>query len=261
MSTKPSGGGKNGSPFFEIKDSILIAKLFDIATRHFIPVTLWLKNQTLKFEAELTVEVREYKTSVAILPESVSPESFNELLAVQQSNEILGSLIIDSTTFFFKTTTKPIGADREYVRFLIPASVFKLQRRTNLRIPFQRNLAPKVTVFDPTRTWDPTKAVSNKELILLRMLDLSAGGCAVAARIEEKDKFAAGTLLHDLRFLLRTMEIVTEAVVRHVVETVNDKGQPMLRVGLQFKDLRIDFAKHISLFVEDESRKIFTLLQ
>ncbi|MBI3543468.1 MAG: PilZ domain-containing protein [Deltaproteobacteria bacterium] len=260
MSEKPKGGGKNDSPFFEVKDPILIAKIFDVATRHHHKVTLWLKAQTVKFEAELTYDERVYKNMVCKPPLGFDLPGLYNLLANQGSSEILGSINIEHTNFFFKTTCNST-ADDKYIHLGMPPSIFKLQRRQAMRIPFQRNFAPTLSVFDPTKTFDSSKPIVKGDILAMRMLDLSVGGCGVAAKIDEADKFAKGTKLRDLRFLVRGMEIVAEGEVKHVLKTTNDRGKPMLRVGIQFGQLKMDYETVIGQFVLDESRKIFTLLQ
>ncbi|MBI3555715.1 MAG: PilZ domain-containing protein [Deltaproteobacteria bacterium] len=257
MSAKPPGGKK--PDFFEIKESIMIAKIFDIATRHHIKVTVWLKNQSIKFETELSQAYRESKMVAVDFPPEVTPESFDEAVLAQASQEILGSFQIDQTNFFFKTVCHP-RSHPKLLRLSLPQSIYKLQRRVNLRIPFSRQVAPKLTMFDPGKTLSASHAITDKDVLAYRMLDISAGGCGIAAKLEEKAKFKVGTPLHDIRFSIRGMDIVAEGHVKHVVEISSDVGKPILKVGIQFQGLKMQFDKHIVKFVLDESRKLFTLL-
>lgn len=246
--------------FFEIKDAIMIARIFDVAVRHKIKLTLWLKNQSLKFEAEFSQTYRESKTIAVGLPPDITYPIFEAAIKNQGSDDVLGSLQIDQTNFFYKT----VCLEKNHtglVRMQLPTSIYKMQRRVNLRIPFSRQLAPTLTLFDPAKKLDPNVAISPKDLLKFRMLDLSGGGCGIAAKIDDKQKLAVDTLIHDIRFIILGMEIVTDGVVKHVGETKNDVGKPMLKVGIQFQSLKMDYDKHIVKFVLDESRKIFTLLQ
>ncbi len=237
----------------------MIAKIFDIATRHHIKVTVWLKNQSIKFETELSQAYRESKMIVIDFPPDVTDLAFEEGVAAQGSNDILGSFQIDQTNFFFKTVCHP-KSHPKLLRLGLPTSIYKLQRRVNLRIPFSRQVAPKLTLFDPGKTLSANHAITDKDILAYRMLDISAGGCAIAAKVDEKAKFTIGTLVHDIRFNIRGMDIIAEGSVKHVVEIASDTGKPILKVGLQFKGLKMQFDKHIVKFVLDESRKLFTLL-
>ena len=257
MAAKSTGSKK--PDFFEIKDAIMIARIFDVATRHHIKVTLWLKNQSIKFETELSAAFRESKMIAVDFPPEVTDASFKEALKAQGTDEILGSFQIDQTNFFFKTACHS-KSHPKLLRLSLPVSVYKLQRRLNLRITFTRQFAPKLTMFDPGKKLDTGKAITDKDILAFRMLDISAGGCAIAAKTEEKPKFALNTPVHDIRFNIRGLDIAAMGTVKHLVEIQSDVGKPILKVGIQFQGLKMQFDKHIVKFVLDESRKLFTLL-
>jgi hypothetical protein len=67
-------------------------------------------------------------------------------------------------------------------------------------------------------------------------------------------------MLHNIRFKLKGVAIEGEGKVIHVKEGKNDKGQPMLKVGVEFIGLAPQHEKAIVQFALDESRRLFSLL-
>ncbi|MEW6056364.1 MAG: PilZ domain-containing protein [Bdellovibrionota bacterium] len=257
--TKKSTDDENKPQFFEIKEKPMIHKIFDVLVRHNIPVTLWLKNQTLRFETTFVKLNADLKNLTTGIPGDVGEARLTASIKAQGNEEILGSFQVDAVNFFFKSKYIA-GNDLAYFAVALPEQLYKLQRRQNLRIPFARERAPVLTMADPTKDYGPSKAISEEDLLSFRVLDLSAGGVAIAAEMDHKDKFKRGLKLADLRFTLKDAQIIASGVVAYASEKKNEKGHAYIKVGVKFNPLKAQYDRQIVQFVLDESRRVFSLL-
>lgn len=248
---------KNEVPFTQVKDEALIAKLLDTLGKHKLPMTFWFKEQSLRFESEVFQYLQHLKKLMIKLPTDIGADAFSQAIQAQGTPQIFSSFQVDTVNYFFKTDVLELMAPDAF-RVEIPKEVFKLQRRANLRIPFKRHEAPRVTCIHP-KSMDK-KTINDSDILQFRMLDLSAGGIAVAAPLETKDDLPLGKIIKDLRFNLKGNEISCTAVVRHHKDAENDQGKPIIRVGLQFTALRPQFERVIAQYVMDESRRMFSIL-
>lgn len=235
----------------------MIVKILDVACRHKILVTLWTKNQSIKFETRIESFMVHLKRLYVQFPVTVSPSQFDEAIA-QHGADLLGSFQIDTVNFFIKS--KLLVKGEKSLQIEVPKEIYKLQRRANLRIPFQRKMAPKLTLYSPAKEFDPDAPIDEKDILAFRVIDVSAGGVAIATKVEDKALFTKDKMIHDIRFRIRGIEIVAQGLVKHTAEILNEQGKPILKVGIQFHALKAQYEKHIVQFVLDESRKLFSLL-
>lgn len=254
----------SNTEFFKISDTALIIKILTICNKHGISVVIWFKDQSLRFDTKVHHYYQHIQKLAFVLPESVPPAALKEALAAQKSNDIFISFQIDTVNFFIKAQVSGVADEAKVpqLSILIPKEIYKLQRRANLRIPFKRTEAPRLTCYDPSKgSMDPKAKMHNeKDILAFRMLDVSAGGFAISVAADMEERFKIGTIVEDVRFLIKGTEIACKAVVRHIRKSKNDRGQTIVRVGLQYSALKSEFEKSISAFVLDESRKQFSLL-
>ncbi len=245
--------------FFEIKDEAIITKVLRITADHAIPVTVWFKEQELKFETKASKFLQHIKSLCFTLPDEVTPDQLQNVFIKQGSQDILASFRIETINFFMKTTFAGFE-DTKTFQLDIPKKIFKIQRREYLRIPFKRAMAPKMTVYDPRLKYNPRRDIKPDEVLEFRVVDVSIGGVAIAAKVEDKEFLTKGTMLYDIRFKIRGSEIIAEGIIAHVFETLNDQEKKILQVGIRFTDLPKRSEQIISQFALDEGRKLFTLL-
>lgn len=248
---------KKENVFTPVNEASSILKILETITRHKVPVTVWFKEQSLLFETYFSEYLPNLKRLSLFLPLSVGAEAFSAALKQQGSMGILISFQVDTVQYFGKITVLNVMPP-DAIRVEVPKEIFKLQRRANLRIPFKRQDAPKVSCTHPSA--ERKMALADSDILHFRMLDISAGGMSIAAPMEQKDVLAIGKIIKDVRFHLKGTDISCSAVVRHHKGAENDQGQPMLRVGLQFTSLRPQFERWIASFVMDESRRVFSIL-
>ena len=250
---------KADSKFFEIKDQSVIAKVFSVSSKNKAQVTLWLKDQTLKFETVLSHYFQKIKRLSFDLPPGVTEETLKEALAAEKTSTIFGSFQLQSTPFFFKADFIG-GTPGNKFELRTPQSIFKMQRRASLRVPFARREAPRLTIINPMLDLNGVTTVKDADVLAYRVLDISAGGIGIAAPLAHEEMLKIGIVLKDMRFSIKGLEIVATGIVRFVASSTNDQGQPALRIGIQFQALKPQYDKHIARFVFDESRHLFSLI-
>ncbi|MGE4232481.1 MAG: PilZ domain-containing protein [Bacteriovoracia bacterium] len=244
--------------FFEIKDESIVAKVMDLANRHSILLTMWTKDQSVRFETQFVQFFQHLKRMGVQFPVTMNEIQFNDAFSKQGTPDIMGSFQLENVNFFFKTEFMGL-ATNHVVQLTTPKSIFKMQRRSNLRIPFPRLQAPKLTMFDPRKEMDPKKAIKEEDILAFRIVDLSVGGLGIAAKPTDREFLPKGIELKDLRFKLRGQDVVVSGIVRHFFDTTNDKNEPMIKVGIEFKGLQPKYERIIAQFVLEESRKLFSL--
>ncbi|GEM_PF-1557996 len=248
---------KNDVAFTLVKDEALIAKLLEALGRHKVPLTFWFKEQSLRFESDFFQYLQHLKKLLIRLPIEVGEAAFSGAIKAQGTPQIFASFQIDTVNYFFKTDVLELMAPDAF-RIEIPKEIFKLQRRANLRIPFKRHEAPKVSCIHPDAA--NKKAILDSDLMQFRMLDISAGGIALAVPTEQQEHMGLGRIIKDLRFQLKGTELNCTAIVRHHKAAENEQGKTFIRVGLQFTTLRPQNEKAIAQFVLEESRRMFSIM-
>lgn len=245
--------------FFEIKDEALIIKVFDLAHRHKTIFTMWFKSQSIRFDSRITQFLLYLKRLTFQFPVTVNENEFLDAFKSQGTPEIMASFSIDTTNFFLKT--RYVGMPHPNVFQLeLPQQIYKMQRRSYVRIPFTRTTAPKLTILDPRRSMDAKDTLTPKDYLHFRILDVSIGGLAIAAPVESKDIFNVGAKFHDMRFKIKGAELMADGAVIHVFETFSDQKKPMIQIGIQFIHLQQRYEKLIAQFALDESRRLFSSL-
>lgn len=246
---------RTANSFVEEKDEAVIARVLAAAARKKLPASLWLKVPDFKYEAIFTDYFQHSWRLALTAPSGVELEG---------EQEVIASFQVDAHYFFFRTVSVQ-GRHAGRISLAIPRSLYRLQRRATLRIPFSRSVAPKLTALDPEKTRPggsgAAREVVDESLILsFRVLNISAGGVAIAVLPSQKSKFRVGLRLEDMRFKIRGTEISASGLVRNIVDAKNERGQPLVRVGVQFERIRHDYERLIARFVLEESRRIFTLV-
>lgn len=263
MATRKTGGTAEKNPgkprFFEVRDETTVVKILDAAYDSRAPVVIWLKDQSIKFDSRIVQHARHLKLLSFYFPASVPEPRFLETIHAQKRPEFFATFQVEGINFFLRGDFYS-KTDKNAFQAPIPHSIFKLQRRANLRITLKREQAPRVTFFDPQKYFRVSQPISDKDLLAFRILDVSAGGISFAIRPEEKGRFHAEQKLKDLRFRIKGIDISVDAIVRHVVDTVNDQGKHVAKVGVKFSGLKAPQEKAIVQFVLEESRKIFSSL-
>ena len=245
--------------FQEINDLDYIQKVFGIISNHGIRVTLWLKNKKFRMECTDSRFLKADGMLALKYPAFLDLDQFLAAAAMpENANEVMAVTLVEGANLFLKMSL--VRAQNMFLVFKVPNSLYKLQRRANLRIPFASNNAPKLVLLDPEKAKDLKAKLKKTDFMEFRVLDISPGGIAFQASLSEASRFATGNSIDDLRFKLRNIDILARGIIRHSSAAIGDYNKPVLVVGLQFISLHTHYETHIAQFVMEESRRMFTLL-
>jgi hypothetical protein len=244
--------------FSEIRDEAVIARVLDVAQRKRVPLTLWLKKQSVKFDTHFAYYLQFLRKLAVQLPSTINLEEFSAALSQQGSEEIFGSFQVDTVFYFFKTPC--MLRERNAMPIEVPRRLYKLQRRAHMRLPFERQNAPKLRMFDPSRTFPDMRLPLPEESTEYRVLDLSLGGVGIAVKQDEGPFFKPGRVVHDVKVSVKGISINTDCIVQNRIPSANDQGTPILRIGLRFLKLENTTQQLLANYVIDECRRRFTIL-
>jgi hypothetical protein len=211
------------------------------------PVMLWTRNQEHVIHTHLTLVSDVDKVLYVWVPKDVDPRQFMDELARNGISECFFSISLSRAVVFFKAAFKDF--DPGGFRFRIPKQLFKVQRRKDMRFPIPDGFVLKVEYRDPLL---PDSFVTRK------VIDLSAGGMAIAVPAHEAPVYVVGLVLKQFTFTLRGKKLVVDAEVRYAREQPEDSRLPGLKVGVQFQDLRASDSQYIASYVFEESRKFLS---
>src|SRR4051812_23312561 len=111
--------------FFEIKDSAMITKILDVTVRYKVPVTLWLKEQSIRLETKITAYDKAEGTIKFSLGGTLSTEDFEKAIKSQGEGVVFGSFQIDGVNFFVKTPFMCVD-DKKLIQIEAPKQIYKL---------------------------------------------------------------------------------------------------------------------------------------
>ncbi len=244
------------SKFVEVKDESRIAKAFKVASVDKVFLTFWFKNQNLKFDSTVIEYLPNTKKIHLQFPVTVNEVELLRNIQTQGTNDIFGSMRIGAENFFFKTQLTDVRTSMLIMN--VPDSVYRLQRRMHLRIPFPRKLAPKLFMPDPTKPFQEDIILKEEQMLFFRVLDVSVGGLSIAVALTQRNLFSSNQILKQLLFKIRGREILTNGEVRYIMDTQSDQGKSMAKIGIKFIALKPAYEKVIVQFVLDESRALFS---
>lgn len=220
-------------------------------SRMLASVMVWTRDQKNVIRTHLSSVLTGEKILQLLLPKGFDAAAFEEDLVSRGEKECFFSVSLIQASIFFRSTY--IGPQRTFLLFRFPERVFKIQRRHNLRLPLVEGQNLKVEFDDPLF---PETRLQRK------CWDISATGCSILIREDEKIPYQPHTLLKNLRLTIGERTIQMDAEVRHVspvpgaTQATSSKPKE-LRVGLQFVNLRPGDEQHIAGYVMEETRKYY----
>ena len=245
--------------FYPIKETVVMSRMLELSVKRKSIVTVWLKKQALKFESSfIGYYPNLQRLFLAPLPNDVSSEQFFKLLDAQPARTIFGSLTIQAVMFFFRMTIEQNRGERG-LQISLPIELYKLQRRQYPRIPFERKVAPTISLVKPSKRLLKGPPGPG-DFLKFRILDVSVGGISFAVAPEHHHLFTLDTFIEEMHFTIKHFDMRSEGRVTYVSKLLNDFEKTFFRIGVEFYDLHVDFEKHIGRFIEEESRNLFSMM-
>lgn len=242
----------NNSPFEEILDPAIHRSILNTAFKTSLSFNFWNKEKTLLFDAKISGITKE--RIFFELPPSISDQAWDSAFssvtvnAPSDDQYLFAKALVEKTVLFFKF----LVAQREIrtIKLYPTPQIFKLQRRTNLR----------VRVSFVNKMFMEYEIGNRPGLVKNRIFDISSGGLSFVCKEEDESLYTNGTELKKIEFKLLGRTIQTDGVVRHTMKTRDESRMPVLKVGIQFSNMSPESVKLIEAHVEEESKYMFSAL-
>jgi hypothetical protein len=242
-----SGGAKADRPreFNPVEDPIEARKLIKEGSRNLAPAMIWAKEQKYVINTALSVYDEPERILYASIPPDIGADAFIAQLDGLGSRDCFFSVSLARANIFFRA--RLLGFDAGGFKFQAPETIFKVQRRRDMRlfIPFGRVV--RIELTDPTF---PEQKLSKK------IFDISARGLSFIVTDAEAPLFPAGALLKSMFFSIGSRKIVCDGEVRHTRAQPANSAQPGHKVGVSFTRIGAGDQGWIAAYVFEESRKI-----
>ena len=239
------------SPFKEVAAALEQRELLEDAIKYRWPVTIWTKKKERFINDAI---LRSYDPALGLeleIPVDSQGQSFIQFVKSQDYctcylnfGTIRGGIFL-STNF----VTERVSEKRALLSLEYPGEFFKVQRRTNARLPIR----PPFLLLVKLRTEDVSHYIQRK------VSDISIGGLAMLTTPQEAAFFSRGKSLHEVKFVLRQKSFTTTAEVRHS-RVVNEQKLAQLLVGIRFTALDKKDTTFLETFVAEEMQSQFAQL-
>jgi hypothetical protein len=180
-------------------------------------------------------------------PKSLLIADLEKALVEDHRKTCLFSLSSDRANLFFKASYIRYTAYELF--FVRPKELYKVQRRMHYRLSIPETDRAFLQIDDPLFR----EGVRQRELH-----DISAGGASFKILADEAPLYSKGMQIAVL-IQLAEHTIKAKAVVRNLINIperlITQKGDPSIRVGIEFEELAEKHRKDIASFVLQRARK------
>jgi hypothetical protein len=209
--------------------------------------TIWSRSQKHMIKSHLSMYSAAEDVLYFAIPTNEDIREFVRDLHGGGNEECLFSISLPHANIFFKSDF--IAVDAPGLKFKVPARIFKVQRRAEMRFTIPLDYKIRVEFSDP---------LFPEKVLIKEIIDISATGLAFLASVNEQPMFVKGSRLRDLKFKIRGREIRVDAEVRHAV-SLSSRGAKNsgFKIGISFIGIRPGESQHIAVFVFDECRRLY----
>lgn len=233
----------NEAPFEAAKPEETVALLQSAVARK-SKLQCWSPGQKHSYTSRI-VKVNEAAGTVAVSISKEFPggDEFEAALGREAIEEILFSLHLPTDIIFFKGEIRRGETGFFTARVKVP--VFKIQRREALRLPISAASPRSVSITSDL-------GVNYRA----DLVNISEGGIGISmANKSEFDALSSIKTVIGVSFEVNTIQINTQAMVRHGFEAGSSMIKKAYRLGLAFKDMEPKMKDRLSQLVFEESAK------
>jgi hypothetical protein len=238
-SVPPPGLSANDRDSFRlVSDASALDDTFIDAVRGKVPLSMFSEDLQTSFK----LNPKKYDPiSKALRAEFQTPPPDSALEKLKAGAVFFANINLKRGRAFLKANQFEVSSTGDLTLF-ITEPLFQVQRRAFARLP----ISPGSFVSLRTGAGD---WIAQGEI-----LDMSAGGLALAVDGETTRELKAGMVLGDLRFLIVAREIIIpEATIRHVMRMPNNPK--VLKVGIEFNSMKPSDKSFVNMYVYRESLK------
>lgn len=214
------------------------------------PTNIWTVDQIYRFDSKITELSAVEKGLYCWKPNTFDRKKFFDELLAKNTKDCFFSVSLTRATLFFKA--KFLDETDVSLKFSIPSSFFKVQRRENMRHLVYRD--PKAWVDFP----DP---LFPEKMLRKKLYDVSAGGLAFLVTTHDAPLFASGLELAHFQFSIKDRIITATSEVLHSKPCKGEQKDLGTKVGVKFRDITAADKNFISGYVFEESQKLFSRLK
>ena len=211
---------------------------------------IWTKDQKFVFNTNL-IHVSSSTSALYIaVPKDFDETDFGAHLK-KGKTDCFFNVTHPRASFFFKAPSR--GPDAFGYCFDLPESLYKLQRRSNMRYLIQSPYTMKVEFPNPL-----SGGLSPGELVVRKIADLSAGGMSFFVSELDAPLFPKDMILGPMKFKVRLETVTVRGQVQNTRLVFDSSKENKMRVGIKFIDLKKADEHLISEFVMQENRKFLS---
>lgn len=230
--------------FQKFEDPTEIFKFLQEGSKTLSETLIWTKNQEQIIQTYCNGLDGDTKCIHTWCPKTLSGMSLKTQVDQTGQNEFYFNLSLPAANLFFKTNL--VSGNDTSLQFLIPNIVYKLQRRSYLRLKITNDKAITLWFKDPIFT---------ESKIHKQILDLSAGGLSFSILEQEESLYFPGMKLQGIEFMLQKKTILCEGEVRYFKPLKTHTELRGIKIGVRFLQLQEKDSQHIARFVFEENRK------
>ena len=216
-----------------------------VATR--AKLSIWTEGQKHSFTSRVQNVTDQGRLLYVNVPKESEGAAFEEAVIKAGIHECMFGLHLPTDLVYFKGEMR--RSDATSINFKVEMPIYKLQRRTSLRLPAPSGEAIEVEFalgIDPTQVYRA------------KLLNISDGG--VGVMFDEIKLHAAGkegTIVHDIRFTISGIPVFAVGVVRHAFALPGVKVKDKYRWGIQFTQIDAKLKERLSRYTMEASTKFF----
>jgi hypothetical protein len=245
--TTGSGAKGDDRKFLPVEDPQEAASMLREGAKGACSAMFWTKDQGQVIHTHLTVYSKNDRLLYTHAPQDFDVRRLIESLHKQNSRDCYFSVSLPRANIFFSAAFD--GTDTSGLKFKLPDKIFKVQRRSDLRLQIPDGYLVKVEFKDPLF---PDQIISKKGI------DISAGGLSINVDPAELPHYTVGLELEITFNVPSRSRLSCKAEVRHTSTLPSGQRFSGGKVGLQFKSLPATEARHINDYVMEQSRKYFS---
>lgn len=151
---------------------------------------------------------------------------------------------LETQLLFFESKAFAVAMDHFIIEH--PKVLFEIQRRLFSRMKLGTDAKIGFSFLDPK---------DGKTRIIRRVLDLSAGGCAIMTHALDQNMFLQGRVLQGGFIKINNKKIETDAEIRQVYPTIDQEGKDSVKLGLMFTSIKKEDQDLIQAFVLEGLQK------